>query len=234
LLFFLHPDVTAPPFDDVRARRALSAAIDRRALVSALSPLPVSAATGLRPSSPRRGLGSDQGLEAPTFAQLGLTGTKVSLFAARREGSGPNVSALIAEQLGRAGLEVSVVEVDNPGALVAQRGHGGLVLHGRDAENLSRFFNLPLVNGKPLLERPTPGLFDEAQVDLWRRLSRSFYAERRGQLEERLLRSWGERLPVVPLYFTDRVAFANQQLLGPDFGEADSLYWNVEAWRIGP
>jgi ABC-type transport system substrate-binding protein len=233
-LVFLHPDVTAPPFDDVRARQALFAALDRPALVRALAPLPVSVARGLRPSSPRRGLAPEQALAAPTFTQLGLTGAKVSLFTARQEGGGPNVGALIAEQLGRAGLEVSVVEVDDPGALVAQRGHGGLVLHGRDADNLSRFFNLPQVNGKPLLDRPTPGLFDEAQVDLWRRLSRSFYAERRGQLEERLLRSWAERVPVVPLYFTDRVAFANQQLLGPDFGEADSLYWNVEAWHIGP
>ncbi len=56
--------------------------------------------------------------------------------------------------------------------------------------------------------------------------------ERHAQLEQQLQQRYAERLPTIPLYFNDRAAFTTANLEGPRYGVADSLYWNVERWRL--
>ncbi|MBL8951943.1 MAG: hypothetical protein JNK82_14265, partial [Myxococcaceae bacterium] len=56
--------------------------------------------------------------------------------------------------------------------------------------------------------------------------------ERRAALDEKLQALWLERLPVLPLVLTSRLAAVRADLDGPDWGAADSLWWNVSDWRL--
>lgn len=229
-LVYLNPDVSIAPWNDARARAALSRLVDRAALVKALAPLPATVALGLTPGS--RVL--HDGAPPPTpaqLAELGLTGAPLKLFDAPAAGDGPRPGAVLAEQLRQAGLTVELTDAQDLGRLVNRRAHGGLVLHSRSADQLSRFFNVPVAGGRPDTSRVVPGVFEAALHALWPRVTTSFYAERRAQLVEQAQALWAQQVPVVPLYFTDRVAFGRPTVDGPSYGQADSLYWNVETWR---
>ena len=73
---------------------------------------------------------------------------------------------------------------------------------------------------------------DAVMVERYARAKGSLYRERRQALELELQAAWFERLPMLPLVLTSRLAAVREGLEGPDWGQADSLFWNVAEWRF--
>jgi hypothetical protein len=83
-----------------------------------------------------------------------------------------------------------------------------------------------------VVEKAEGAHYDAAMVEAYERRASSLYDERRAVLEERLQALWLERLPVLPLVLTARLAAVRADLEGPDWGRADSLWWNLPRWRL--
>ena len=95
-----------------------------------------------------------------------------------------------------------------------------------------RFLNVPADGGNPQLTEPIGPHFDAEMVERYDRFDTSLYAERRGALESALQKAWFVRLPMIPLVLTSRLAAVRADLAGPDWGTADSLWWNVSDWHL--
>lgn len=231
LLWTLVPQLSRPPWDSLEARRALLSAIRREGLVSALAPAPAQVASGWLPE-PARPIPA-----APSLESLGLSGATVSLWVQTirsKDAVHAVLASALAEDLKRAGLVVTIVEktpVDlrnaiNSGAVE------GLALLSRDAADPARFMNVPGDAGRAALDRPFGAHFDQAMVEALNRFKGSLYVERRRALNLELQARWFERLPMLPLVLTSRLAAVRIDLLGPDWGTADALWWNMSEWRI--
>lgn len=230
LLWVLVPNVSRPPFDALPVRRALLAALDREAMVKALEPAPAQVAWSWGPGRPR-------GADTPSVGDPGLGVQSVKLHVAPLKVKAA-AHALLVERivldLGRIGVKVEVEEHAQLFPLVQKREFEGLVLIGRDASEPSRFFNVPFEAGRYRVEQPEGAHFDAAMVAAYELRAESLYEERRLELEETLQALWLERLPMVPLVLTSRLAAVRADLEGPDWGKADSLWWNVSEWRFRP
>lgn len=77
-----------------------------------------------------------------------------------------------------------------------------------------------------------PPHYDEEMVERVEATVGSLYAERRRALEVELQEAWFKRLPMLPLVLTSRLAAVRADLKGPDWGIADSLWWNVAEWHF--
>lgn len=223
-LWVLVPNLAAPPFDSVAARRALLAAIDRDAMVKAFAPAPTQVASGWR-AVPRK---------VTPASDFSLNGLSLTLHVGvRRSKTAANalLADLLVADLTRAGVAVTVEEHEQLWQFT-QRGFEGLVLLGRDTDEPWRFMGATSVGGRARLEVPTGAHYDAAMVDAYGRYLGTLYDERRAQLELHLQDLWFERLPVVPLVLTSRLAAVRADLVGPDWGNADSIWWNLDQWSF--
>jgi len=59
----------------------------------------------------------------------------------------------------------------------------------------------------------------------------SLYVERRAFLEQAMQEAWFLRLPMLPLVLTSRLSAVRAELTGPEWGAAESLWWNVSDWQ---
>lgn len=231
VLWVLAPQLSKPPWDSLEARRALLAVIDRAGLVEALAPAPTQAASGWLPEPTR------VPPPGPSLAALGLAGAEVTLNVQTIK-SKDATHAVLAERLvadlTRAGLVVKVVEKSATDLRLGVTGAtaDGLTLISRDAAEPARFMNVPGEAGRTGLDRPYGAHFDAVMVEKFARAKGSLYAERRRSLELELQAAWFERLPMVPLVLTSRLAAVREGLVGPDWGEADSLFWNFAEWHL--
>jgi ABC-type oligopeptide transport system substrate-binding subunit len=230
-LWVLMPNLHQPPWDSLEARRALLAALDRNDMMKDFAPAPTQVAHGWKPMK------RPPTFPAPSLESLGLTGQKVKLHLAPQKGKGqPHelLAARIVEDLGKAGLTVELEEHAELVQLAQSGEFEGLVLMGRDTSDPIRFLNVPWDGGHFQTDRPDGAHFDAPMVEAWDRYVTSLYDERRGHLEDLLQRLWLERLPMLPLVLTSRLAAIRSDLVGPNWGEADSLWWNVGDWRRTP
>ncbi len=236
LLWVLVPNLEAPPWNALEARRALLAALDRDALARELRPEPAIAGSTWRPgvhppAIPRYDpVGAATRLEA-----LGLKGHHLQLHVGSQkdpESPAAHLAARLQTELTRAGFEVELVEHAELGPLVQQRTFEGLLLISRDTADGSRFLNVPFRGGHFEDDRVQGPHFDEPMRAAWERFSDSLYTERRAALEQTLQTLWAERLPMLPLVLTSRLAAVRRDLVGPEWGHADTLYWNVGDWRF--
>ncbi|MBL8922698.1 MAG: hypothetical protein JNJ54_27870 [Myxococcaceae bacterium] len=234
LLWVLVPQLASPPWNTVEARRALLAALDRDALVKSLAPAPAQVASGWLPEPPR------VVPAGPTLKDLGLTGAVVTLEVQTIKSKDATHAVLaqhLVDDLTTAGLEVKLVERGGTELrqAVTNGTVAGLALLSRDAAEAMRFMNVPGEAGRTGLDRPYGAHFDAVMVEKYARAKGSLYRERRRALELELQAAWFERLPMLPLVLTSRLAAVREGLEGPDWGEADSLFWNVSEWRFtGP
>jgi ABC-type transport system substrate-binding protein len=228
LLWALVPKLDVGPWTSLEARQALLSALDRRAMVDALAPAPARVASGWR-AKPEL-----EPAAGPTLASRGLTGQVVTLHVAKIR-SGDEAHALLAkrvvEDLAKAGLTVTLVETPELFRVVRRGDFEGLALLGRDTAEPARFMNVKSEGGRERVDKPAGPHFDEEMVRRYERYASSLYAERRGALEESLQRAWFERLPMIPLVLTSRLAAVRAELDGPDWGTADSLWWNLDEWH---
>ncbi len=229
-LWVLMPNLRAPPWDSLELRRSLLAALDRKAMVTALEPAPTQVASGWKALAKPGRLDAGPGLQA-------LAGQTVKLHVSPLNAKGATHALLaqrIVEDLGKVGLTVEVVEHAELNQLSQRGDFEGLLLVGRDTSDPSRLMNVPYEGGRYVLDQPDGAHFDAAMIDGYDRFVTSLYDERRAHLEESLQRAWLERLPLVPLVLTSRLAAVRAELQGPEWGEADSLWWNVIDWRRAP
>jgi ABC-type transport system substrate-binding protein len=225
LLWALVPNLKGAPWGSLAHRQALLAAIDRSALVARMAPAPARVAWGWLPSAPYP-------LQVP--AGTSLAGVHVRLNVGPRSAGGTN--ALLAEQLvadlGKAGLTVEVVEQKELFQAVVRGDFEGLALVSRDTGDPGRFMNAPWVNGRVQLDRAAGDHFDDEMVERYDAWASCLYAERKAFLASAMQEAWFKRLPVLPLVLTSRLAAVRADLLGPEWGAADSLWWNLNDWRF--
>ena len=226
LLWVIVPNLTSPPWDSIDARRALLSAINRNAMVSALAPAPSRVAWGWR-AGPE--------LALPRAEPLTVTNVKLHIAKIRAKGETHELlSQMIVDDLAKVGITVEVVQVDQLNQLVSRGEFEGLALISRDTTSPSRFMNVATPSGRPDLSKPAGPHFDAEMVEKWERFDTSLYAERRTALEVSLEKAWFSRLPMLPLVLTSRLAAVRAELLGPDWGVADSLWWNLPEWHREP
>lgn len=206
-LWVLAPSMT-PPWTDVRYRRALLNVVDRDALVKLLAPAPAHVAYGWR---------DVQRKDTPS-SEVSLKGLAVTLHRAQK-GDGSSAAEQLTDaviaQLQRAGLVVTVEEHERVNAF-SQTPYEGLVVMSGDTEDPSRF-----------MRKAGPEV-----TAMYTRFAMSLYDERRKQLEVQLQHAWFDELSVVPLVVTSRLAAIRDDLKGPCWGSADSLWWNVDTWSF--
>jgi ABC-type transport system substrate-binding protein len=168
----------------------------------------------------------------PKAGPLTVTNVKLYLPKIRAKGETHEVLAQrIVEDLAKAGITVELVQVDQLYQLVSRGEFEGLALLGRDTTSAQRFMNVVAPNGRPDLSKPAGAHYDAEMVERWERFDTSLYAERRGALEASLQKAWFARLPMLPLVLTSRLAAVRVEVQGPDWGQADSLWWNVTEWH---
>jgi len=69
-------------------------------------------------------------------------------------------------------------------------------------------------------------------VERYAAFSGSLYAERKDFLSFAMQEAWFQRLPMIPLVLTSRLAAVRTGLEGPEWGVADSFWWNVGDWKL--
>lgn len=220
MLWVLVPSLASPPWSSVEARAALLSALDREAMAKVLAPAPTRVAYGWRagPSYP-----------LPPSTPLAAQPVKLYLSPVRaKDETHALLAQRIVEDLAKVGLQVELVE--RPELFQAvQRGElDGLALLGRDTSEVTRFLNVRDVT------RAAGPHFDDEMVERLEAIQSSLYEERRRALELELQEAWFKRLPMLPLVLTSRLAAVRADLEGPDWGIADSLWWNVAEWRFAP
>ena len=225
LLWVLVPRLDVPPFDSLELRRGLLAALDRKAMVKSLRPSPVRVASGWKEAP---------SLEPATGDTSALHGLTVKLNVAPMH-SKDATHALLAQQveadLTRLGVSVEVVERDDLLQAVQRRDFEGLALVSRDTADPGRFMNVPSQDGRARLEQAEGAHFDDEMVERYAYWQSTLYAERRRFLSSAMQEAWFKRLPMLPLVLTSRLAAVRADLVGPEYGKADSLWWNVATWH---
>jgi hypothetical protein len=204
-LWVLAPSMT-PPWNDLKYRRALLDAVDRDALVKLLAPAPAHVAYGWRDVQRKETKSSD----------VSLKGLKVTLHRAEKaDGSSA------AEQL--------------TDAVIAQLQHAGLVVTVEEHERINTFAQQPY-EGLLVMSAPTDDperLMRKAGPEvtaMYSHFAASLYDERRKALEASLQTAWFDELSMVPLVVTSRLAAIRDDLKGPCWGSADSIWWNIDKW----
>jgi ABC-type transport system substrate-binding protein len=226
LLWVLVPNLSAPPWSSLEARQALLGALDRQAMVKALEPMPTRVAWGWR---------TEPELAVPMAARLdtlGLTRVKLNVTKLRAESeTHALLTRIIEANLQAAGLAVEIVQHEQLNQVVQRGDFEGLALMGRDTSSPGRFMNVAAPDGRPDLRKAAGPHYDDEMAERWEAFDASLYTERRSSLEGHMQRAWFARLPMLPLVLTSRLAAVRADLEGPDWGQADSLWWNVSEWH---
>ena len=217
LAWMLVPNLSAPPWNSLETRRAVLGALDRAAMVHDFAPAPTRVAWGWR-ALPIGHLEPGGKLE-PRAVTLNIP----------RIASQDEVHALLSRRivadLAKVGLTVTVVERDNLEAAVERADFEDLALVSNETGTPGRFMNVAA------LDRAAGPHFDDEMVERYEYYESTLYAERRDFLAAAMQEAWFKRLPMLPLVLTSRLSAVREDLKGPDWGQADSLWWNVADWR---
>jgi ABC-type transport system substrate-binding protein len=227
LAWMLVPKLGGAPWDSLEHRRALLAAIDRTAMVHALAPAPTRAASGWRALPDLAPAASSVKLEPMTLtlnvAPIRSDDATHAILARR-----------LVEDLAKVGITVKLEEKNELYQAVTRGEFEGLALISRDTSDPGRFMNVPSEGGRLVLERVAGTHFDEEMVERYEAFAGSLYAERKDFLSFAMQEAWFQRLPMIPLVLTSRLAAVREGLSGPEWGVADSFWWNVGDWKLDP
>lgn len=225
LAWMLVPNVRQAPWDSLELRQALLGVINREAMVTAMAPAPARVAWGWKASAPYPFVAPKSDV---------LKGLTVKLNVGPRTSGG--ASSLLVDQLvsdlGKVGVTVEVVETKELYQAVQRQEFEGLALVSRDTGDPGRFMNARWESGRVQLDRAWEPHFDDEMVERYDAWVSSLYGERKGFLEAAMQEAWFKRLPMIPLVLTSRLAAVRADLIGPEWGQADSLWWNVNDWRF--
>ncbi len=218
MLWVLVPNLSTAPWDSLPNRSALLAALDRPAMVKLLEPAPARVASGWR-AGPSYAL--------PPATPLAPQTVKLFMAPVRsKDETHALLAQRIVEDLAKVGLTVELVEKPELFQAVQRGDFEGLALLGRDTSDVTRFLNVRDVS------KAAGPHYDDEMVERVEAIQGSLYVERRQALEFELQEAWFKRLPMLPLVLTSRLAAVRKDLVGPDWGVADSLWWNVAEWHL--
>ncbi|MDP2272476.1 MAG: ABC transporter substrate-binding protein [Archangium sp.] len=223
LLWVLVPNLSGPPWSSLEARQALLTTLDRLAMVKALEPMPTRVGWGWR---------AEPELTAPRAARLELSRVTLNVEPIHAESETHALLArLIEANLKAAGVEVEIVQRDQLDQAVQRGDFEGLALLGRETNSPGPFMNVAAPEGTPDMSKAVGPHYDDEMAERYEAFDASLYAERRASLEAHMQRAWFTRLPMLPLVLTSRLAAVRADLEGPEWGQAESLWWNVSEWH---
>ncbi len=235
----LQPDLGAPGLGDLRVRRALLMALDRKRIAAAYAENGRMANT-YRPDdapdhaadAPRTPYEPDQARRA--LKEAGLSSLRLFTLEPVAGSAYSQALALVQAQLAAVGLKVEVVTLSGSKAMEAfNRGnHGGLLLYPRRDRRPARFFNLPVATGATVDVRTPRPHFSAATADAYQLYETSLFPERQRLLSMRLQRAFAEQLPLLPLAFGTQVSAHSAKLTGYGPAKSGSSWWNVETWAL--
>ena len=240
--FYLQPDVTQPPLDDLQVRRAVSHAVDRDAIARVMfgeHGLPAHAYVPPHTPSHAADVRTYTGGAAASRALLTEAGYALPLpirLRSMRRASGTNEEATLltlVEQLTAGGFDVTLDLVDGSVFRDYLGGtHGALLFYSQRRANTGAFWNVPYAGSAWQLDTPTR-VYDTTAADLIRSFTHTLYPERRLALSRQLQRHHAEVLPTLPLTFGPIGSLHVEGLTGfaPGAG-AETAFWNVETWSL--
>lgn len=225
LAWMLVPKLSAAPWDSLEHRRALLAALNRAAMVQSLAPAPTRTASGWRALPDLTPASTTTKLEPMTVT--------LNVAPIRSEDATHAILARrIVDDLAKVGVTVKLEEKTELYQAVTRGEFEGLALISRDTSDPGRFMNVPSDGGRLVLERVAGTHFDDEMVERYAAFSSSLYAERKDFLSFAMQEAWFQRLPMIPLVLTSRLAAVRAGLTGPEWGAADSFWWNVGDWKL--
>lgn len=237
-LVFLAGSLTAAPWDNLEARRALVQAIDRQALAESEW-----GDAGRVAHAPTMGdlaadfptVSYDPDAARATFEALGLTGAEIKL-----RWSTPFSEAFvtrIAAALEAAGLSPQLERVPSTWPFWMRQDFDGLLLHQLRVDasaSPAQWWALPSKSGRYLTDT-RHSAWTDAICALLDQYDHALFQERRLQLRARIEQQWAEALPLMPLVFAGERVVVDAELQGwknaPDaaFGRAiDTWFFATE------
>ncbi len=218
MLWVLVPNLSSLPWSSLENRSALLTSLDRDAMARLLKPAPARVAFGWRESPP---------YPLPPAATLAHQSVKLFISPVQSKSDlQARLAAQITQDLAKIGITVELVEQPDVFEAVQRGDFEGLALLNRDTSDVTQFLNVRDVS------KTSGAHYDEEMVERVEAIQGSLYVERRRALELELQEAWFKRLPMLPLVLTSRLAAVRADLKGPDWGVADSLWWNVSEWHL--
>lgn len=235
---FLQTDPDHPLLSQLEVRRAIVRALDRQRLAdeafgegSRVAHIPLA-------GQPPEGVKIwEQDRDA---AQAILEEAEASRFTIPLTYPASTPESLInglVEDLEAVGLRLELNEVRSAWGPWRAGDHGGLLLHtlrGEQDAAPRRWWNLPLVDGRYPPDARHAAYTDEVHT-LVEREMRALYPERSAQLQDALFAAWSQRLPSIPLVFSEESLLADPALQSwqrpPDtpFGHGLEKWYFVES-----
>lgn len=218
LTWMLVPNLATPPWDSLEVRREVLASLDRVAMVKDFAPAPTRVAWGWRalPVGKLKSSGATLAARAVTL-NVPPIGSQDEVHAL--------LSRRIVADLAKVGLTVTVVEREDLQSAVEKGDFQDFALLSNETGNPGRFMNVAA------LDVAAGPHFDDEMVERYEYYESTLYTERRDFLAAAMQEAWFERLPMLPLVLTSRLSAVRAELQGPEWGQADSLWWNVADWR---
>ncbi len=252
--YFIKPDVSQAPFDNLLVRQAVIHAINREKLGEILffgfdnAKPEFEVAHSYLPSEFDFYAKDVKKYEYnPAKAQqlLRQSGMKlpieVNLYAAEFRKEFPEYKALesIKADLEKIGFKLNLVSTKGKTNNQFKDGiHGGLHFTCKpgDFHSMS-YWNVARNKARLFSEEVPQRLYDQAMVELYSKIRRTFFVERKKLLVQQFQRDWSEKLPVIPLVRGGQISSVDPHLkrwdpAGPistDKGSGNvSNWWNIE------
>jgi ABC-type transport system substrate-binding protein len=236
IVTFLLPDLGHPLLGRRDVRRALMLALDRDAIRAALHGAAGQVADVPNPAARPAGVTAyahDPARARALLASAGAAGATIPLFH-RKLGVEQRTADMIAAQLTAVGLRPELKPVEDLGALVRQRTHGGLVLgiaKFDDEQPALAAWNLPQAGGRADAAARHDA-YDDTVARLADREAHALFPERRTQLRRALDVAFSERLPLLPLVYPSERLVADPALAGWDPGATGMFGQSLARWRF--
>ncbi len=231
LLLHLSVDLAHPRLKDVEVRRAISAAIDRRALCDLVYGERATPAFGFFPPRHAGYVDASIEIEVPPLAELAKGAEPLRLEYMTGSQASARAAAYVADALGRAGWAVELSAA--PAAVVMKH------LRGEAAPlTLLAFRMRPDWDGASALvaggTRNFSGYADQEVAGLLTKAQTTVDPSAWGRHLQAVERRFRGDLPLIPLAYRPAVSVRPKDLRGwRPTGTTTPVTWNAEAWRRG-
>ena len=243
-VFFLQPDISAPPFDDVRVRQGISYALDRERIAMAIDDGAGELTTGSylgqldNPNIQRYDYDIDKAISL--IKEAGAYGKRIELKGYSRGEGAPEqvIMDIVKENLEQVGFNVVFTPLEKHALSQLQnRDHGGLLYYEGQKDDIGIFWNVPYDHEHHYFDMEhAVAMFDEKDIRIYEKYEASMFEERRQSLLEKLQADYSQKLPTIPLFSISFRSVHKDNLVGwqPMAADSKNIWWNVEDWYFEP